>query len=73
MKTLMASLLFCYATVPFAVDGVAQETPAPQQLIDAAHKASDLSQLGPYILNANVVVNPGDKKNEKTGRLTIAR
>jgi TonB family protein len=72
MKMLKVSLLFRCATVLFAAYGAAQEIPTPQQLIDAAHKVSDLSQLGPYILNANVVVNPGDKKHESAGLLAIA-
>ncbi len=73
MKTLMVSLLFFCATALFTVAGSAQTIPTPQQLIDAAHKRADASQLVPYVFNADVVVNPGDKKNEKTGRLTISR
>src|SRR6266567_1054028 len=73
MKTFLPSLLLFGATVLFTVAGVAQVVPTPQELIDAAHKRADASQLIPYVFNANVVVNPGDKKNEKTGRLTISR
>jgi TonB family protein len=51
----------------------AQEPPSPRQLIDTAHKVSDLATLGPYTLTANVTIDPGDKKTTKTGRLLIAR
>jgi TonB family protein len=73
MKTLMLSLSLICATMLFSVAGAAQATPTPQQLIDAAHKRADASQLVTYVFTANVVVNPGDKKNVKTGRLTISR
>src|SRR6185503_11144066 len=55
------------------VSAFAQQTPDSQQLVDAVHKASDLSQLGPYVLTARVVVNPGDNKREQVGTLTISR
>jgi TonB family protein len=45
----------------------------PQQLLDAAHKVSDLSPLGSYVLTARVIVSPGDSKRERTGTLTISR
>ncbi|HEY2169778.1 MAG TPA: hypothetical protein VGJ30_09150, partial [Candidatus Angelobacter sp.] len=45
----------------------------PQQLLDAAHKVSDLSRLGSYVLTARVVLNPGDSKREQAGTLTISR
>jgi TonB family protein len=51
----------------------AQEPPTPQQLIDAAHRVSDLTHLRPYTLSANVTVDSGDKKTIKTGHLTITR
>lgn len=51
----------------------ADQAPDPQQLLDAAHKASDLSQLGSYVLTARVIVNPGDSKKEQAGTLTISR
>jgi len=73
VKASIASLLFLCGTMLFTVVGAAEDIPTPQQLIDAAHKASDLSQAGPYILKADVVVHSGDKQNEKTGRLTISR
>jgi len=44
----------------------------PQLLLDAAHKVSDLSPLGSYVLTARVVVSPGDSKRERTGTLTIS-
>src|SRR5262252_9043326 len=46
--------------------------PSAQQLIDAAHAASDLSKLGPYVLTGLVVVNPGDK-HERQGQVTVYR
>jgi len=51
----------------------ADQAPDPQQLLDAAHNASDLSQLGSYVLTARVIVNPGDSKKEQAGTLTISR
>src|ERR1051325_4384388 len=45
----------------------------PQQLFDAAHKITDLSPLGSYVLTARVVLNPGDSKREQAGTLTISR
>jgi len=51
----------------------AEKAPDPQQLLDAAHKASDLSQLGSYVLTARVIVNPSDSKKEQAGTLTISR
>lgn len=51
----------------------AQELATPEQLIQAVHKVADLSQAGPYLLTADVVVSPGDAKKEKTGHLTIER
>jgi len=50
-----------------------QQTPSPEQLMQAAHKVADLSQAAPYALTATVVLNPGDAKKETTGRLTIYR
>lgn len=51
----------------------AEQAPSPQQLLDAAHKATDLSGLGGYILHATIVMNPGDPKLERQGKLTIVR
>jgi TonB family protein len=50
----------------------ADQAPSAQQLLDAAHKVSDLSPLGPYVLTARVVLNPGDSKREHAGTLTIS-
>lgn len=50
-----------------------EQSPDPQQLLDAVHKVSDLSPLGPYVLTARVVLNPGDSKREHAGTLTISR
>ncbi len=49
-----------------------EDKPSPRQLIDAAHKTSDLMVLGSYILSASVVVNPGTSK-EQTGSLAVYR
>jgi len=49
------------------------QVPDPQLLLDAAHNASDVSQLGSYVLTARVIVNPGDSKREQAGTLTISR
>jgi TonB family protein len=66
---LVALLLLCSELVSAS----AQQPPSAQQLLDAAHKATDLSALGAYVLHATVVVSPGDPKNEREARLTIAR
>ena len=50
-----------------------EQAPDPQQLLDAVHKVSDLSQLGSYVLTARLVINPGDPKREQAGSLTISR
>ena len=44
----------------------------PQQLVELSRKASDLSAVGPYQLNATVVLNPGTSK-EVSGPITILR
>jgi protein TonB len=54
------------------IPAFAKQSPSAQQLLDAAHKASDLTSLGPYVLHATVVVNPGNS-DERRGRLTISR
>jgi TonB family protein len=51
----------------------AEQPPSAQQLLEAAHKATDLSSLIPYILHATIVMNPGDPKLERQGKLTIVR
>jgi TonB family protein len=50
-----------------------KQAPDPQQLFDAAHKVTDLSPLGSYVLTARVALNPGDSKREQAGTLTISR
>jgi TonB family protein len=55
------------------VSASAQQAPSAQQLLDAVHKATDLSSLGTYTLHATIVVNPGDPKIERRGALTIVR
>lgn len=68
MRTaVLISLMFCSL-----VSVSDQQRPSPQQLLDAAHKASDLTSLGSYVLHANVVVNPGNR-DERRGKLTISR
>jgi TonB family protein len=66
-------LLLCFLPAIASLAASAQEPPTPQQLIDAAHKVLDLTSLGPYTLTANVVVDSGDEKTRKTGRLMIVR
>lgn len=55
------------------VSASAQQAPSAQQLLDAAHKATDLSSLGSYVLHATIVMHPGDPKLERQGELTIVR
>jgi TonB family protein len=47
-----------------------QTPPQPIELIQAANAASDLSGIGPYRLDATIIVSRGAKE-EKRGRLTI--
>ncbi|MGC2743386.1 MAG: energy transducer TonB [Candidatus Angelobacter sp.] len=42
-------------------------------MIEAAHKVSDLSQIGPFVLNARVTVDPEHNKKQKPIRLTVSR
>lgn len=67
MNTILCALLLCLTLIASA-----EQTPTPQQLLDAAHRASDLTSLGSYVLHANVVVNPGNR-DERRGKLTISR
>lgn len=67
LLTFLGCLLSSAAALP------AQERPTIQQLLDAAHKLSDISSLRPYVLRAGVIANPGDKDKERTGQLTIYR
>jgi hypothetical protein len=67
---LLGALLVCAFFIQHAS---AQDIPSAQQLLDSAHQISDLAQIGPYILKATLLVNPGNKKKEKTGKLTVSR
>jgi hypothetical protein len=49
-----------------------EDKPSPQELMAAAHKTSDLTVIGPYILTGTVVVNPGTR-GEQTGHLAVHR
>lgn len=44
----------------------------PQQLIESSRKASDFSQIGPYRLQATVILNPGISK-KVTGQIIVLR
>jgi TonB family protein len=68
-KRLSVLLLLCLGLISAS----AELPPSPQQLLDAAHKATDLSSLGAYVLHATIVMNPGDPKLERQGKLTIVR
>jgi TonB family protein len=68
-KRLSVLLLLCLGLISAS----AEQPPSPQQLLDAAHKATDLSSLGAYVLHATIVMNPGDPKLERQGKLTIVR
>jgi len=48
------------------------DTPTAQELIDAAHGASDLSKLGPYTMTGLVMLDP-DGKHKPQGYVTIYR
>jgi TonB family protein len=63
------TVMLCFGLISAS----AEQPPSPQQLLDAAHKLSDLSPLGSYVLTARVVLNPGDSKREQAGTLTISR
>jgi TonB family protein len=66
---LLALLLLCLGLMSAS----AEQAPSAQQLLDAAHKATDRSSAGPYILRADVVVNPNSPALERRGKLTIVR
>jgi TonB family protein len=51
----------------------AEQAPSAQQLLDAAHKVSDLASAGAYTLQAALVVNPGNPKFERRAKLMIVR
>jgi TonB family protein len=62
-----AILLSCVASAS------ALQRPTDQQLIDSAHVASGLSQLGSYVLRADVTISPAIKASIVSGKLTIWR
>jgi hypothetical protein len=68
-KKLSVLLLLCLGLISAS----AEQHPSPQELLDAAHKATDLSSAGVYILQATIIANPGDTKAERLGKLTIVR
>jgi hypothetical protein len=65
-------VVFAFLLILSAAGGFGDDKPSPQVLLDAAHKASDLSALGPYILTGTLVVDAGTKK-ELTGTLAFYR
>jgi TonB family protein len=69
----MKSLALCSALCLSLVSASAQQAPTPQQLLDAAHKATDLASAGAYTLQATLVVNPKNPKSERRGTLMIVR
>jgi hypothetical protein len=66
---LLALLLLCFGLMSAS----AEQAPSAQQLLDAVHKATDVSAAGAYILHATIVINPGDPKIERKAKLTILR
>src|SRR5215475_15485997 len=72
----MASLILLLLIPGQVVPGFAQESsPTPQQLIELARKASDLTEIGSYRLQANVVLfflGPKTSKEVK-GQITVFR
>ena len=64
----MLFLLPCLVVSAWAAD----PPRAPQQMLDLSRRASDLSEIGPYQLQATVVLNPGTAR-EVTGQITILR
>jgi TonB family protein len=71
--TSKAKFLVLFLLCTGSLSASAEQAPTPQQLLDAVHKATDLSGLGAYILHATIVMNPGDPKLERQGKLTIVR
>jgi hypothetical protein len=67
--TRLFSLVLLFAGVVAVAE---DNAPSAQQLIDAAHGASNLSKLGPYTLTGFVVLDP-DGKRKRQGHVTIYR
>src|SRR5689334_20156656 len=70
MRTFSALFLLSFV---LTICSNAQDNPSPEQVVQAAHQLADLSQNGPYVLTATVVVNAGSPGKETSGRLTIYR
>lgn len=67
------SPLFVVLALALLANGVfGEDKPSPQSLLDAAHKAVDLSRIGPYVLTGTLVVNAGSGK-EITGTVAFYR
>jgi hypothetical protein len=62
-------LVFCFGLI----SALAEQPPSPQQLLDAVHKATDVSAAGAYILHGTIAINPGDPKLERKAKFTILR
>jgi hypothetical protein len=69
----MKSLALCSALCLSLVSASERQTPSAQQLLDAAHKTTDLASVGAYSLEATLVVNPGNPKLERRAKLMIVR
>lgn len=67
-KAVLVLLPLCLGFLALA----AESAQTPQQLVELSRKASDLSAVGSYQLNAMVVLNPGTSK-EVSGQITILR
>lgn len=55
------------------ISASAEQAPSAQQLLERVHKATDLSSVGAYTLQATLVVNPGNAKFERRAKLMIVR
>jgi hypothetical protein len=67
-RRLFVLVLLCLGFLEFA----AESPRTPQQLVELSRKASDLSEVGPYQVQATVVLNPGTSR-EISGEITIRR
>jgi TonB family protein len=68
-RIFLALLLVCFGFMSVS----AEQPPSAQQLLDAAHKATDLASADAYTLQAALVVNPGNPKFERRAKLMIVR
>jgi TonB-like protein len=71
VRCLSLLIFFLACLTPWS--SLAQQAPTPQQLLDLAHNAEDLSSLEPYVLTAEITLNANDKKRQQTGHLTLIR